>query len=470
MSSQGDASASAPEQLSSVQGSRDENSVLGGPLGRYARLPVVEVKKGRWSGRLVPAWQPVAAVLSFVAAVMVALGVLQKAHCFTHGWAGSSVFWRACYSDLPTMFVTSGLSSAAFPYEGELSLSEPLGTGMLLWLLSFFAVSSGRSVDFVAAWSVVASILAMGLVVVTVLTARRDPWRVWMVAFSPLLITVVLVGPELIGVFLVSVALFFWSRERVVLSGAVFALAICSRSYALIVLAAVVFSAVRAGAYAAARRLSFVAVVGAAAVLGVFAVCGFKVFGPYEWWLGAEAEFGSLQYLFTLLHVPLSPVVASVVAITGWVCALTVGAFIMLSLPRRPMIAEVAAVMMVVVALFSKALSPQWALLLLPLVALARLPWKVFAAWSLSECVYFVMVWMHLPLQTEPSRALPEGWYALFLVVRVAVLLLVGWSCFSRAITRRSVRQAPANDALVREPDDVAGVAAGRSDRLVITF
>lgn len=449
-----------------------DNSAIGGPLGRHVRIPATLIDRGRWKGTVVPVWQPIAAVFSLVAALMVALGVLQKSYCFENGWGGSSVFWRACYSDLPNMFVSSGLATSTFPYTSERSLTQPVGTGTVLWFLSLFTADGGPPQQFVGVWAVAGSLMAMALVTVTVLTARRRPQVAWMIAVSPLLITVVLVSADLVGVLLVSVGLLLWSREKEWAAGAVFGVAALSRSYALIVVAAVVLSALRAGRFTEMARLAAAAIGGPIFVLLLLNTFGLHVFAPYAAWLGASPEFGSLQYLLTLAGVPLSPVWATVPAVVGWVLALIVGTLMTMAVPRRPMIAEVAIVMLVIVTLTAKAVPPQWALWLLPLVALAAVPRRTFVLWMGVEVLYFVMVWMHIPYsqESEAMRALPPGWYAFFLVLRMAALAYLAWGCYRRAASRPVRRKNTLDEALLAEPDDAAGPAAGRRDRLVVTF
>lgn len=446
------------------------NTALGGPLGRFARLPAHTIAAGRWAGTVVPAWQPVASVLSLVAAVMVALGVVQKSYCFNHGWGGDAVFWRACYSDLPNLYTSSTLSTSSFPYTHD-ALTQPVGTGAVLWLLSFFSPEGPSGAPaYVGVWAVVAALLAITLVVVTALTVRRDPWVAGVIAFSPLLVTVALVGADLLGVTLVSLGLLLWSREKEWAAGAVFGLAVLSRTYALIVLLALVLVALRAGQYRALLRTGATAALGALFVLLVLRTAGFDVGAPYSAWLGGLAEFGSAQYLLTLTDTSLTVMPSTVVALAGWVFAILAGALMTLGLPRRPRIAETAVVMLVIVMLTAKAVPPQWALWLLSLVALAGLPRRVYVPWMVIEVVYFVAVWMHIPASSSPTRALPDAWYAFFLLLRLAALAYLAWSCYRQAATRPPAARTGEDALLTAEPDDAAGAATGARDRLLVTF
>ncbi len=450
---------------------RPRDTLLGGPLGAHARIPATRVASGRWAGTLVPAWQPFAAVLSVLATAMVALGVVQKSYCFENGWGGDAVFWRACYSDLPNMLVSSGLVDSSFPYSVN-ALTQPVGTGAVLWLLSFFApLGAAGAQPFVGVWAVVAAVLAAALVIVTVLTTRRHPRAATAIAVSPLLITVSIVGVDLLGVLCISAGLLLWSREREWAAGAVFGLAVLSRTYALIVLLALALSAIRAGQYRALARTAGVALGSALFVLVLLRAMGYDVGAAYSSWLSASPEFGSLVYLFTLAGRPLPFAGATVVALCGWVLAIIAGSLMALGVRRRPMIAETSIVMLVVIMLTAKAVPPQWGLWLLPLVALARVPWRIYLPWVATEVVYFVMVWMHIPYQANPSRALPAGWYAFFLILRLAMLVVLAVRVYRTAAARPAApRVADEASALRAEADDAAGPAAGQRDRLVVTF
>ncbi len=493
------ARASVPSDADPLVAAASE--VIGGPLGRHA-----QVRTRRWGGRgprrrltVLPS-RPIAAVLAFFAAGLVAFGVVQKGYCLTNGWGGAEVFWHACYSDLPRLYVTSGLITGSLPYsEAPGSLNQPVGTGLLLWALAqFVPVGPREATWFVGLWAVVAALLAAGLTAMTAVTLRRDPWRAAQVALCPLLVTVVLIGPELLGVALVGLGLLLWSRDRMVWAGVAFGLAMSARSYAVFVVLVLVMIAARAGVLRRAARLAGTALLTWLAVLlAVGAAGGSAVLTPYRSWLAAGPEFGAPIYLLQLARVELPLGAVTAVAIAGWIVALLVGAVCVFVPARRPAVAEVLVVVLVVVLLTGKSIPVQATLVLVPIVALARVPWRDVVVWWGAETCYFVAVWLYLGGQDDAARALPAGWYALFLALRCAALAYLAVVVLRSALRRPAAptpdellaaefesasEPGPGEDAGAEfetderalaardDPDDVAGPAAGRPDALVATF
>lgn len=478
------------------------SEVLGGPLGRHARL-----ERTRWGGTgprrrlLVLPARPIAAVLAIVVAVFVGLGAVQKSYCFTHGWGGSEVFWRACYSDLPRMYVTSGLVTGSMPYgDAGTAVNQPAGTGLVLWAMAQVVPSGPREATwFVAAWTVLAVVLAVVLVTATTLTLRRDPWRAAQVAACPLLITTVLVAPDLLGVALVAVGLLLWAREKPVWAGLALGAAASARSYAALVVIVLVFIAARAGVpRVAARTAAVAAATWAGVLLLVGLVAGGGVLAPYQSWLGAGAEYGAPVYLGNLMGYDMPLGMLTALAIAGWVVALIAGAVLTFVPAHRPKVAEVLVLVLVVVLLTSKTIPVQATLALAPLAALAGLRWRDVIGWWVAELLYFVAVWLYLGGQDEPTRALPQEWYAFFLVLRCAALVYLAYRVTVTALRRPAAVPPdqplpeefgllddpdtlddlgapgePADEAAIaarRDPDDAAGPAAGRDDALVVTF
>lgn len=432
---------------------RAATGVIGGPLGRYARI----------GGRALP-WQPAAAAATFVASVLVALGMLQKGHCTANGWGVPEVFWRGCYSDLPYLFASTPLAGGGYPYPATGSgLAQPPLTGALMWLMAAI-VPDGTSFErqrfYVLAWGVVLVAILAVLVTVTARSCRRDPWRAMHVAASPLLVTVALVSPDLFGVMLASSGLYLWSRSRPELAGVLFGLAIAARTYPVLLVLVVGMLAVRAGrwlawaamagwallTYVAALLVVYLAGVISEGAHGVADLAG--LLAPYRQWASAGPDYGSLWYLLRVADISVSPEVAVSLAVSGWVLALGLGAAVALSAPRRPTIAEVALVVVGVVLLTGRSLPVQTSLWLVPLVALAGFRWRDHLVWASAEVLYFIAIWLYLGGLSDPSRGLPLPWLMVFSVLR---LCGIGWLVV--AAWRRAVRRVP--------PPEPYAVAAG---------
>lgn len=421
-------------------------------------------------------WAPVAAVLSFLAAAMLAVGVLQKGYCLGRGWSVPDAFWRGCYVDMPFLFANTGLVEAGLPYpaDGLDAVAQPVGTGLALWLTALVVPSGGsqlvRQQWYMGIWILLIAVLLILLVVVTARTARRNPWGAAHVALSPLVVTVALVSPDLLGVLLASWGLFLWARERPAAAGAVLGLAAATRTYPVLFSLVVVLLAIRAGRLAPAIRCALATVLVWAAVLLVGTLTsGATVFLSYRTWWEAGADYGSLGYLARLADYEMPTGVMTVLAMLGWSVAALVGGVLALMPRHRPMVAEVCLVVVAIVVVTGKSVPVQSSLWLVPLVALAGLSWRVHLTWAAAEVAYFVAVWLHLGGSYDPNRTLPLPWFAAFTLVRDAGILLLVWVVFRRARARRAPAPNISPQEEVRDdPDDVAGPLTGAKDALVV--
>jgi uncharacterized membrane protein len=117
-------------------------------------------------------------------------------------------------------------------------------------------------------------------------------------------------------------------------------------------------------------------------------------------------------------------------------------------------------VALLVVAAFllaTKVYSPQFALWLLPLAALARPRWRDILIWQGGQAIYYVSVWLWLNKFADPERALSDRGYAITVLIAHASTL---WLCAMvvRDIWRPEfdpVRTAP--DGCPTGVDDPAG-------------
>ncbi len=421
----------APTRSDPVAAAASE--VIGGPLGRYAG-PVRHTARSLW--------QPAAAVLIGLSSVTVALGVLQKSHCFGRGWSTPDQFWHACYSDLPAVYQTSGLGHAIPYLPGAQPLDQPVITGLVMSLVGLVVPEGSALVQqqwYFALWAMLVTVIVMVLVAVTAASVPRAPWRAAHIALSPVLVLAGLVSVDLLGVLLASAALLAWGRGKVPLAGVLLGLAISARTYPLVLLVAIGLLAVRSGQVRPWARLAGTALVTWFAVsLPWLVMNADALLSVYRTWWRSGPSYGSVWMLPSLLRPTMRPgILASLLgdglapgavtalAILGWLVALVVGAGFALSLDRRPTVAEVSLVMLVIVLVTGKSVPVQAALWLLPLIALVGLQWRDHLIWAGVEAIYFVAVWLYIAGLSKPDRGLPSRGYSVLLGFRVLAMLFV---------------------------------------------
>jgi uncharacterized membrane protein len=454
-------------------------------MGRYAALARHTARSG---------WQPAAAVLIALSSLTVALGVLQKAHCFRNGWQAPAQYWHACYSDLPLVYQQSNLGQAMPYLRGSQPLDQPLISGLVMWLVGILVPDGSALVQqqwYFALWAVLVTVIVMTLVAVTAASVPAAPWRAAHVALSPVLVVAALVSVDLFGVLLASVALLAWGRGKIPLAGVFFGLAISARTYPLVLLVAIGLLAVRSGKVEAWARLAGTALATWFAVsLPWLVMHADGVLSAYRTWWRSGAGYGSAWIVPSLLGHPVSQRWVTAFAILGWLAALAVGAFFALGMDRRPTVAEVSLVMLVIVIVTGKSVPPQAGLWLLPLIALVGLRWRDHLIWAVFEVTYFVAVWLYLAGLSQPDRGLPVRFYCVLLALRLAAmvyLLVQVWRVArSRAplesVSSESVssvlpdsvlpdsepRELVPVDLVEDEVDPLAGPMAGAPDQVLV--
>ncbi|HSP60287.1 MAG TPA: glycosyltransferase 87 family protein [Ornithinimicrobium sp.] len=402
---------------------------VGGPLGRHA----VVGRRGLAG---------VAAAIVLMGAGMLSLGVWQKGHCLMKGWSTPDQFWRACYSDVPVVHVSSPLGERLLPWSGEIPSTQPPLPGLVMWLLARVSPQAGQGLDaqqgVFLGWTLLALLLLTAGVVAAVALCPRDPWRAAHLALSPVLVTLALVSVDLLGVSLTLLALWAWQRRHPWLAGALLGWAVLVRPFPLLVLLALVLVARRDGRPLRGAQ----AVVGAAlsallVLVPLLAVQPQALTAAEQWW-SQGAGYGALQMLPRLVGFPLATTASTWVAVGGWVAAVALG--VLLVRRTRLGVVQVAAANTAVVVLTAPSLSVQSGLWVLPLLVLSVRPWWEHLVWAAVETLHFVATWLHIAFDSDPGRGLPPQAYAVVVLLRAAAWTWLLWRIADAAVPATAAR------------------------------
>ena len=431
--------------------------------------------EGRRAGAPAAGWWTPARLLVALTVPTLLLAVLTRGYCRATGWASPAQFTHACYSDLPALYVSSGLDRGVVPLLEPAPASatpQPVGTHALLALLAWLAPSGDEAARWVfdlGVLLVAASLVATVLVVALLAGHRR--WDAALVALSPVVVVAGLVSLDLVAVALAAGSVLALARRRPVLSGLLLAAAVTVRPLALLVLVAVVLLAVRSGRAGPALRLA------AAAGAGWLALnVPVLVLNPGGWtayWSSLASSpvgYGSLWLLPQLAGggaVP--PGVARWLSAVGVTVVVVAVALVCLGAGRRPRLPAVVLLLVVGVLSVSVAVPVQASLWLLPFAALAVPRWRDHLLWGGAEAAYATGTWLYLYGLSVPERGLPAWAYATLLVLRLAAMAWLAWQAV-RAV--RDPGQDPVRapgDARVPGRDDPAGGPfEGAQDALVV--
>lgn len=366
--------------------------------------------------------------------------------CLRNGFSGQVPLWRACYSDLPSVLQTVGRGG---------STGEPVVTAVVLELLAGLVGGTGPGGQalFVVLWGLLALVL-LAVCAVAIAAYRSfvagDRDRALLFVLCPALPLGLLISADLLGVTLMTAGLLAWRLRRDATAGVLLALATFSRSVALMVVVAViareVVPAVRSGwPRRPLRRFVVGFTGGVAALLALGVTLGVQsLTEPVLRWWQASAGYGSLWVLPNVAasttpsyrgdglrrlvaDLVIPDGLAPVLGLAGWALAIGLVGWLAARSWGRPTTADLALLGVAVVLVTSPALTVQASLWLVPLVALSSLPWRDMLIWAGAEVLYFPMVWLYLGGLQNPSRGLPGGWYALFLLLRLLAIGYLAW-------------------------------------------
>lgn len=397
---------------SSVSPTRDDPFVragsegVGGPGGRRVRPGT------GW-------WTPARVLLAATVTTcwLATVGGFARGYCRANSFSsdGGRDYIHLCYSDLPHVYRDLGLPGTA-PYV-DYRGTEPVLTDSLLRLVARITGADRPTLYFEVSAFVLTAFAALAVWAV-LRTAAGRPWDAAAVAFAPVLLLSATINWDLAAVALASVALLAWARHRPVATGALLGVACAVKPYPVLLLVALLLVCLRAG------RLAFWARATVAAGLTWLALnLPLLLIARSEWWdyFTAPGDRGAGLGTVWLaldqrgLGVPDDRVRA--LALLTFLLLLIAITVLVLTASRRPRLPQVALLVVAAYVLSAPSYSPQHALWLLPLAALARPRWRDLLVWQAGEAVYYVLVFLHLAGALAPSR--PGGldsayWWGIF--------------------------------------------------------
>ena len=138
-------------------------------------------------------------------------------------------------------------------------------------------------------------------------------------------------------------------------------------------------------------------------------------------------------------------------------------AVLALGAPRRPRLAQLALLIVGAFVLCNKVYSPQYALWLVPLIALAVPRWRVVLVWQFVEVLHWWAVWMYLGGRTSGGPVENNLGLGVYALAVIAHILATAWIM---GVVVREVR-APDLDVVRADgaDDPQGGAFNGAADR-----
>ncbi len=418
---------------------------VGGPVGTHAG-------RHRW-------WTPLRVLLALTA-VCFAMGLVKDAPCYRDKWGDSATnYTHMCYSDLPYLYTGRGFAELHWPYVDDDSVRARYPAMEYPVVISYWAWWSaevtqrlsgnpdvteraGMPVDTLGARPEIrtemlrfVAVNAIGFAALALLSAwllagvhRRRPWDAAFFAVSPALALAGLVNWDMLAVACVAGALWAWSRDRTILTGAMIGLGVATKLYPLFLLGGILVICLRRRRF---RELGETA--GVAAATWVLVNAPAYLSGGEAWktfWRFNSDRAADLGSVWLLLDQRFDlSLTSSTINMWSWLVfgAWCVGVLVLgMTAPATPRLAQLGFLVVAGFLLVNKVYSPQYVLWLLPLAVLARPRLRDQVIWQFGEVAYFASVWWYLGNFLAPADGGDAEFYWFAIIVRMlAELYLV---------------------------------------------
>jgi hypothetical protein len=388
-----------------------------------------------------------------VVTLAMALGAASRTECASGAWwQQNRQFANLCYSDLPHQYVRLGLAEQVAPLDtADGRWSQP-GVSTLTAVAAYAVARVSQAAfgvvdpvnrndvpssevatdptvrrEAVRHTAVAAVVLTLAALLATALLAgahRRRPWDAMAFAAAPVLVLSGLIGWDLLAVACVAGAMWAWSRERQLMTGALIGGGAGFAAWPLALLVAIVLLGVRAGRPGGSLQVVAAALatwVGISAPAYLWRPDGWRSY--WERLLDAPPGLGSLWQLPEAFGRLAGVTLANRVQLLGLLLVLAFAVWVAATAPRRPRVPQLALLVIVGALLVSKSVPVQASLWVLPFAVLARPRWRDLLIWQACEFFYFLATWWHLGGYTGASGGGDDAIYPFAVLVRTAGLL-----------------------------------------------
>ena len=353
-----------------------------------------------------------------------------------------------CYSDVLELWTSRGLSAGVFPYvDGRLVDGAPVDTFEYPVLTGVFVWASSLLADGRASFLLVSTVLLLPFALLTarllhVMTGRRA--LLW--AASPSMVLYALHNWDLLAVAAATAALWAWWCGRHTAAAVLLAVGACLKVYpGLFLLPLAADRLVRGDVAGAVRVLA----AGGATVVAVnlpFVVAGREGWAATYAFQSARAADSSSNSLWYWVYPGLTTerlnlVVPALLAVALGI-ALADGVRRARAGTDFPLV-QVCGAVLVAFLLLNKVSSPQYTLWLLPFLALLRVHWAWWAAFTVADALVYVGVfrWFHALVSgtdaSLPATVLETGVWAKCLLLLALFPVLLRADLVPRQPTQR---------------------------------
>ena len=334
-------------------------------------------------------------------------------------------------------------------YKGGVKAVEyPVLTGAVMWATSFISPAGAHSNRNY--FDVNALLIALLFIGALLVTWRIRPQYGYLLALSPAVLASLYINWDLWGIVTMLLAIYYFDRERVILSAALFGVSIATKFFPVFLFFPILFILWRKNQIRELVKFASVST-------GTWLVINLPVIltTPEGWWhfyklnLDRGQDWGSLWYGLSLLGITIGHL--NYISILALLAVLTAVALLLLEMSYLPSLAQVSFIVMAGVLCVGKVYSPQYVLWLAPLAIIAlreRGQLGAFWLWQGGEAIYHLAIWQHLATVQGSHFGLPDIGYALATILRVLTTLVFIATLVHGLLNRPSPEDQPSRGRL----------------------
>ena len=367
---------------------------------------------------------------SLVLGILAALLSFTKfQHCRATTWSQPDEYVHACYSDLPSLYDSRGLTTHTWPFSSASnSVEYPPGTAMVMWATSFLVGNGDNSIRNY--FDINALFIALLFLATVVLIAKMKPKLWYLLPLSPAVIASLYINWDVWAVVSAVAAIYLFDQRRYTTSALLLGISIATKFFPIVLLVPIVVILIRRFAIN-----TFIKYLSITITTWILINIPFALSTPKGWYrffkLNAErpADWGSLWIGLHIFGIKLANV--SLNSFILFIIGALAYAIYLLRSNRIPSLAQSAFIIVAIFTAASKVYSPQYILWLTPLAILALQNARdrtTYWIWQGSELIYHFAIWQYLALFTGSRFGLSGHWYAATIFLRLGAL---AWFCSS---------------------------------------
>jgi hypothetical protein len=403
-----------------------------------------------------------ARIVAVVALIAALLSFTKFNHCRGSGWGSPDVYVHMCYSDISALYGARDISSDKWPYaSAENSVEYPVITGLVMW-------ATGKLIDDPNGYRPYFDLNILFITLLLFLSVfilwRLKPEFVALFPITPAVIGSLFINWDIYAVLFALLSIYFYKDRKMDLSALFMGIAIATKFYPGVILFGIALVFWKQREITSLVRYLAVTIVTWSVINLPVAMNNFD-----GWWrffklnIERDSDLGSIWYAAALLDLPQGN--TNNLTIIAFLLALgAIGVFYFAVAQSRNDFANLMTIAFLTVAAFvtiSKVYSPQYILWLTPLAILAMTKKEernAFWIWQGSEALYHFAIWQYLASYTGAKFGIPETFYALTILIRIAGLTWFSTTLIRTALSARSTAQRDAQGNLLEFlPDSTHG-------------